>query len=172
MSTQPAGEWSGQRKIQASSESNVATVRGSGISRLSCRAFISGKCTSTLELSEPWLTGFASCKSFSFWLYSSISSLIHGIDVESNFPQHTVGRCGLFCSRTLGPSGCWVCGLCLGSASWWPQGPRQSLLRQGHVRCSLQLTITSTVSVADQHPPWPRPSNISGELINLTHTEQ
>lgn len=84
-----------------------------------------------------------------------------------------IAHCGLFLNflRSLYPSGCWAFELCLGSASWWPHEPRQPSLRQGHARCPLQLTATErTVSAAHQRPPWPRPSNISGEGFNLfTH---
>lgn len=84
--------------------------------------------------------------------------------------------CGLFNSeciaqvyfraRSLDPAGCWVCGLCLGSAFWWLQELGQSSLRQGHVRCPLQLTSKrKTVLVTEQHPPWPRPSNILGKIF-------
>lgn len=90
----------------------------------------------------------------------------HGIHVGLPSVRGTSLR--FLLSQQFGSPGCWVRGLCLGSASWWPQGPRPSSLRRGHVRCLRQLTTTRrTVSLADQHPPWPRPSNTLGTILHL-----
>lgn len=112
---------------------------------------------------------FLSCERFLFWRrshsYTSVSSLSHVINVGANSPQVSLDHCVPVCWSSLDPSGCWVFGLCLGSASWWPREQLRSSLRQGHVRCPLQLTTTRrTVSAADRHPPWLRPSNISGRV--------
>lgn len=162
----PLWEWDsagGRRKQRRMRASSVAAVGGSGVSRLCSRAFIRGKTytnTGVVCLNRSSLSGSL------FWLYTSasFSPSNHGWD------QCGVDDCCLLCCRSLDPPECWVCGLCLGSASWWPQELRQSSLSRGHARCPLQRTTTRrTVSVAEQHPAWLRPSNISGEVLYLVN---